>query len=135
MRDNKRREPKAGRCGRRGVRRWAPEMIAELTSKDIGRLSPADAAAFITMGTGTPPSCCKQIGKAEKLVDLHCREGADLLLQIDALPRGHPRRRAAVAKFRAMRPYVLRAMDELRYLHIKDALRSRGAPLADVERG
>jgi len=136
MRDNKRREPKqqAGRSTRPSGRRWTPEMVAKLTSNDIACLSLADAAALLTMRKEGPASC-SEIGKAQELVDAYCRLGADLLLQIDALPRGHLERRAAVARLRAVRPYALQAMDELRYLQIRDALRLRNTPIANMGRG
>ena len=87
-------------------------MIGKLTSDDIARLWPADTAALLTAGRKEVAGC-SDISKAQRLVDAYDRWLADLLLEIDPLPPGHPTRRAAIAKIRAVRPQRMQAEDDL----------------------
>ena len=108
-------------------------MKGKLTSDDIARLSPADAAALLSAGRKEVAGC-SDISKAQRRVDAYDRWLADILLEIDPLPPSHPKRRAAFAKIRAVRPQRMQAEDDLLGLYITYSLMLEDASVDDMAR-
>ena len=102
--------------------------------KKRARLSAADAAAVLTMGNEGGVAGCSDLARASQRVEAHNRYGAELLRRIARLPHGHPERKTARAKLRAMQPRVLQAMDEVRSIEIRYALRLHDTPTGGMGR-
>lgn len=123
-----------GELGEASMRdKWTRKRAAQFAKDDIQRLCLADVGALLAMGEGSATGC-SDLARARQKIDAYNRWLADLLRQIDQLPYDHLKRRAALAKVRAVRPQVMQAMDEMHRLKIKYALGLHDTPTDDMAR-
>ena len=84
--------------------------------------------AVLTTGKEGGVAGSSDFARVSQRADAYNRYGAELLRRIARLPCGHPERKSARAKLLALRPKALEAIDALRLLEIRYALRLHDKP-------